>query len=124
MSKIILIVDDNLGCAEPLQIALESIAGIEVHVAANAKSALAIIIAAPDRIAAVVTDLRMPSVSGFELLQALQADAALRNVPVLVVTGDSDPELPARAYSGGASAFFTKPYSPLQVRRRLEQLIE
>ncbi len=123
MNKIILIVDDNLACAEPLQIALEAIDAMDVHVAASASAALAIMAASPERIAAVITDLRMPSVSGLELLQALRRDAALRYVPVLVISGDSDPELPARAYSGGAAAFFTKPYSPLQVRKRLEQLL-
>lgn len=123
MNRIIVIVDDNLVCAEPLQIALESIAGMEIHVAANAAAALAIAGASPERVAAVVTDLRMPAINGFDLLRMLRNDPALRNVPVLVISGDSDPELPARAYSGGASAFFTKPYSPLQVRKRLEQLL-
>ncbi len=123
MGKIILIVDDNLACAEPLQMALESIRGMEIQVAANARMALGLIAPAPDRIAAIITDLRMPLVSGLELLNILKSDPSLCNVPVLVISGDSDPCLPAKALSGGAAAFFTKPYSPLAVRKRLEQLL-
>ena len=123
MGKIILIVDDNLACAEPLQMALESIRGMEIQVAANARMALGLIAPAPYRIAAIITDLRMPLVSGLELLNILKSDPSLRNVPVLVISGDSDPGLPAKALSGGAAAFFTKPYSPLAVRKRLEQLL-
>jgi len=123
MQKIILIVDDNLACAEPLQIALECIRDMEIQVAADAGAALGIIAGAPDRIAAIITDLRMPFVSGLEFLNILKADACLCNVPVFIISGDSDPLLPARAMSGGAAAFFTKPYSPFAVRKRLEQLL-
>ena len=123
MRNIILIVDDNLTCAEPLQIALESIDGMDVRIAADGEAVLRLLTASPDRVAALITDLRMPSISGLELLHRVQSDASLRQIPVLIVSGDSDPELPARTYSGGASAFFTKPYSPLAVRRRLEQLL-
>jgi CheY-like chemotaxis protein len=40
-----------------------------------------------------------------------------------LISGDSDPGLPARALAEGADAFFSKPYSPSAVRRKLEQLI-
>jgi len=123
MGNIILIVDDNLACAEPLQMALECIRGMEIQVAGDANSALGIIAGAPHRVAAVITDLRMPVMSGLEFLKMLKSDDSLRMVPVLVISGDSDPELPARALLGGAAAFFTKPYSPLAVRKRLEQLL-
>jgi len=123
MRNMILIVDDNLPCAEPLQIALEAITGVEVHVAGDAVAALKILGMAPHRIAAVITDWRMPSISGLDLLRTLKSDAMLCDVPVLVISGDSDPGLPALALSGGAVAFFTKPYSPLAVRKRLEQVL-
>jgi DNA-binding response OmpR family regulator len=103
--------------------ALEAIAGMEVSVAGDAVVAMQILGRAPHRVAAVITDWRMPSVSGLDLLRALKSDAALCDVPVLVISGDSDPELPALALSGGAAAFFTKPYSPLAVRKRLEQVL-
>ena len=123
MKRTIVIVDNNAACAEPLQIALEMWAGIDVQLVGNAAEALQIVSANPERISAVVTDWRMPVVSGLELLEAMQRNDALRLVPVVIVSGDSDPTLPARALQIGAAGFFTKPYSPLEVKRHLERLL-
>ena len=123
MRRTILIVDDNAACAEPLQIALESLTGVDVHVVGDASEALSVMAARAEGVVAVVTDLRMPTLSGFELLSIMKHDAALRLVPVVVVSGDSDPDVPGRVLASGAAAFFTKPYSPMEVKRRLEQLL-
>ncbi len=74
-------------------------------------------------IAAVVTDLHFPESSGFELIRRLRAEPRYAHVPILLVSGDSDPGLPERALSLGANAFFPKPYSPYEVRKKLEQLL-
>ena len=115
--------DDNAACAEPLQIALESLDGVDVRLVGNASDALSVLAGKENRISAVITDLRMPTVSGLELLQIMKQDGTLRLTPVIVVSGDSDPSLPAKAMDSGAAAFFTKPYSPFEVKRRLEQLL-
>jgi CheY-like chemotaxis protein len=44
-------------------------------------------------------------------------------LPILLISGDSDPMLPERALAQGADAFFPKPYSPSAVRKKLEQLL-
>jgi DNA-binding NarL/FixJ family response regulator len=44
-------------------------------------------------------------------------------MPVLVISGDSDPRTPARVIAAGAQAFFAKPYSPAAIRRKLEELL-
>jgi len=74
-------------------------------------------------VAAVVTDLHMPQRTGFELIGQLRADKRYERLPVVMVSGDSDPRLPQRAVAQGASAFFAKPYSPAAVRRTLEKLL-
>ena len=58
-----------------------------------------------------------------DLLKRLKSDPRLRQIPVLIISGDSDPRLPARSLSFGAHAYFSKPYSPIQVRQTLEQLL-
>jgi len=55
----------------------------------------------------VVLDLRMPHISGFDVLRALkQADA---RVPVVIITGDDSPESRAEALGQGARAYLRKP---------------
>jgi len=121
MPRLVIIIEDSATCAETLQIALEGIAGVEVRILQNPRAALAL--AATTEVAAVITDLHMPRADGFELIRELRADARFRNLPVLLISGDSDPRLPASALAVGATAFFAKPYSPAAVRRRLEELL-
>ncbi len=123
MRNLILIVDDNAACAEPLQIALESLDCFEIRVAQTAAAAIAALDDSAERLALVITDLRMPSVSGFDLMEMMKANARLRQTPVIVISGDSTAGLPERVLQSGAVAFFTKPYSPLEVKRRLEELL-
>jgi FixJ family two-component response regulator len=55
----------------------------------------------------VVLDLRMPTVSGFEVQAALLRGGA--GVPVIVMTGDDSPESRARVLAQGARAYLRKP---------------
>jgi CheY-like chemotaxis protein len=59
--------------------------------------------------AAVVTDLNMPGVGGFDLLRHMRADAALRGLPVIVMSSSSNPQDVRTAYECGANAFVVKP---------------
>jgi CheY-like chemotaxis protein len=121
--KTILIVEDSETCAETLQIALESMPGLRTVVLRNPEAALAELRTGVHEIAALVTDLHMPHHDGIELIRQLRAQAQYAGLPVLLISGDSDPQLPRRALDSGATAFFSKPYSPAAVRRKLEELL-
>jgi CheY-like chemotaxis protein len=125
--RTILIVEDNESCAETLQIALESIPGMRTVVLPSLSAALAALGNSEIDIAALVTDLHMPrgdgAEAGIELIRRLRAEGRFAHLPVLLISGDSDPMLPRRALAQGADAFFSKPYSPAAVRRKLEQLL-
>jgi len=123
MRRIILIVEDSETCAETLQIALESIVDVEARPVRGVQAALAVLEDDTNEVAAIVTDLHMPRRNGFELIGQLRSDKRYSQIPILMVSGDSDPGLPERALAEGASAFFAKPYSPAAVRRKLEQMI-
>ena len=82
-----------------------------------------ILIVEDSDIAALVTDLNMPKNDGIELIRQLRLEGRYASLPVLLISGDSDPQLPQRALASGADAFFSKPYSPAAVRRKLEQLL-
>jgi CheY-like chemotaxis protein len=123
MARFVLIVDDSEACAETLQIALETIPGIEAGVTCSSAGAIAALRERRGDVVAVVTDLHMPQADGFDLIRQLRAEPGLARLPVVLISGDSDPLLPARALAHGADAFFSKPYSPAEVRKKLEQLL-
>lgn len=121
MSRLVLIVEDSETCAETLQIALELIEGIEVRIVNSPHAAIATL--TDSEIAAIITDLHMPQSDGLDLIRQLRAEPRFAALPILLISGDSDPSLPARALQNGADAFFAKPWSPAAVRRKLEQLL-
>jgi two-component system chemotaxis response regulator CheY len=121
--KLIVVLEDSSDCAETLQIALEALRNTEIRVCDSALSLWQIPDADFARIAAVVTDLHLTRSDGFDVIRRLRADARFSTIPILLISGDSDPRLPALAISCGASAWFAKPYSPAAVRRKLEELM-
>src|SRR5580700_4294687 len=128
MQRLILIVEDSETCAETLEIALESIPGVATRSVHNSRAAFAALDETGTSIVAIVTDLHLPdrhtpSHDGFDLIRQLRAEPRFARIPILLISGDSDPQLPERALAQGADAFFAKPYSPSAVRRKLEQLL-
>ncbi len=71
----------------------------------------------------MVTDLNMPRMDGYELIRRVRADQRLSGMPIIVVSADTDPMTPQRIAALGVEAFFSKPFSPALVRRKLEQLL-
>jgi FixJ family two-component response regulator len=56
----------------------------------------------------IITDFKMPGMNGLELIQLLAARGS--TVPVIMVTGCSEPELEAKALAGGALCLLMKPF--------------
>lgn len=123
-SRTVLIVEDAESCATTLEIALLAIPHIHIRVAPTARQALELLASAGEKISALVTDLNMPAMDGFELIERVRADSRTARLPIVVISGDSDPRTPARLYRLGADAYFGKPYSPAQVRQKVEQLLD
>ena len=110
----ILAVDDSVSMRQLIAWTLRS-AGYHVIEAADGASALAQ--AGANDVDLVITDQNMPGMDGLALTRSLRADARLRDVPVLILSTDDDPDLKQAARSAGATGWLTKPFEP---RRMLE----
>lgn len=122
MSRLLLIVDDSPQMATNLEIALSSLPGVRFAVAGSGVEALRLLESVGGA-AAVITDLDMPRMDGFELIERLRADPRYSRIPIIVASGSCDPDAPERARRLGANAYFVKPYSPAELKSRLEQLL-
>lgn len=120
----VLIVEDSENAAAMLEIALAGIPRVSVRLAGNAAEALSILNSGGPTVEAVVTDLNMPRMDGFELIRRIRSNVKHAATPIIVVSADTDPATPQRVAKLGVDAFFPKPYSPAQVRRKLEQLLD
>ena len=119
----VLIVDDAEQCCETLEMALFGLPGVDILKAARTAEA-ALRMMGERRICAFITDLHLPRMSGFDLIRRLVREhPGYAHVPILVISGDSDPGTPERIRALGADAFFPKPYSPSAVRKKLEMLL-
>lgn len=58
----------------------------------------------------VLSELRMPGTGGAELSAMIREDAVHRHVPVMLITGRSEPSGPVRAYQAGADDVILKPF--------------
>jgi two-component system response regulator FixJ len=114
------IIDDDEGLRESLAFLLRS-AALEVRSFESAKAFLEVL---PDAaLSCVITDVRMPDMSGIELLRRLKELKI--GVPVIVITGHGDIALAVEAMKIGAADFFEKPFDDdllvASVRAALQQ---
>jgi putative two-component system response regulator len=72
----------------------------------------------------VLLDIKMPYLDGFRLLELFRAETPRSFVPVVVLTSDVGPETKRQALAAGAKDFLTKPFSPVEVRLRVRNLLE
>ena len=114
--KTILVADDIIIITQILRFGLER-AGCRVHVASNGETALRR--AETDRIDLLILDIEMPDMSGFDLLREVRRKSGYSEVPVIFITSSGDPKLREEAEALGASGFFTKPFSPVELQRRV-----
>lgn len=122
MRQTVLIVEDSDNIA-PLEIALSALEDIETITLPNGREALNFLRADGRHLAAVITDLNLPYIDGFELIQAIRASDHYSRLPIFVISADTHPDVPGRLRTLGANAFFPKPYSPIEIRHALEDLL-
>jgi CheY-like chemotaxis protein len=122
MTRTILVVEDNEICRDALEVALTKLPEFAVRLVATAEQALECLDA--EDICALVTDLHLERMDGFDLIASVRSDPRHGSLPILVISGDSDPGTPARVEGIGANAYFSKPFSPAAVCSKLEQLVD
>ena len=95
----------------------------DVRYASDGAETLKILREEKDRISLLLLDLMMPEVDGIEVLRTMKSDPALRNIPVIVLTGDQEAEV--ECLHLGAMDFIPKPYPGAEIiKARVSKCIE
>jgi PAS domain S-box-containing protein len=114
-SKRILVADDNADMREHIQRLLRD--HYEVVTVADGASALKQ--ATQWRPDLILTDVMMPQLDGFELLRAVRDDAALKAVPVILLSARAGEESRLQGLDAGADDYLVKPFSARELLTRV-----
>ncbi len=117
----ILIVDDEPFNVDYLEQELEEL-DYDTISARNGWEALAKVAAqAPD---AILLDIMMPEMDGFQVLTHLKADKTLRNIPVIVISALDDFDSVVKGIQMGAEDYLPKPFDPTLLKARIKAGLE
>jgi chemosensory pili system protein ChpA (sensor histidine kinase/response regulator) len=120
MAGTILIVEDDTELAATLEIALQRLPGVKTRTVHDGKQAMQLLESEAVLPSAVLTDLDLPRVDGFELIRWMRSQAALLHVPVIAMSARGDSR---EALQAGATRFLAKPYSIGKVREIVKELM-
>jgi class 3 adenylate cyclase len=96
--------------------------GHTVETAGSGRQALEMMRA--DRYDLVLLDILLPEMNGFQVLQQIQADETLRDVPVIVASSLHEIDSVARAIALGATDYLPKPFNTVLLRTRISACLE
>jgi CheY-like chemotaxis protein len=117
----ILVVEDQDSIRRMIEALVQ---GRGYEVVAVASGAKAIDVATTDPPNLVLLDLMMPGqYDGFEVCRRLRADPVTRNLPIVIITAMDDDASRRRATEAGATAYYTKPFSPIALLKEIDRLV-
>jgi CheY-like chemotaxis protein len=116
----ILVVEDQDSIRRMIE-ALVQARGYEVTAVSSGAKAIDVAMTnAPD---IVLLDLNLPGqYDGFDVCQRLRSDPTTRTVPVVIISAMDDDDSRARATAAGATAYYTKPFSPIALLKEIDRL--
>jgi two-component system chemotaxis response regulator CheY len=115
----ILAIDDSRTIREMLRETLRN-AGFDVHVAVDGLDGLEKLEAvAPD---VIITDINMPRMDGFGVIEAVRAGSMHAALPILVLTTESAPDLKERARKSGATGWIVKPFDDAKLVSAIKRI--
>jgi putative two-component system response regulator len=117
----IMIIDDEIVNIEIVQAYLEEEGFVNFTTTTESVNAANMMKAVKPAI--VLLDIKMPQVSGLDILQRMRHDDQLKYVPVIILTVSADSETKMKALNLGASDFLAKPVDPSELLVRLENVL-
>ncbi len=122
MSRGVLVVDDDPFIRKLIATTLEDVADFDLHEAADGAQALEV--ARRERPTLVFLDVDMPVLNGIDACRALRSEEETGHATIVMLTAAHGDSVERSAEDAGADLFLTKPFSPLDLLRLVDQLGE
>ena len=118
----LLAVDDSAASLAAIQAVVEPL-GARLLTASTGEDALRALLREPN-VAAILLDVNLPGLDGFETAAAIRRRQRTRYVPIIFVTGDDRPGRSLDAYAAGAVDYLVKPFDPAVLRSKLSVFLD
>ena len=120
--QVILVVDDSNITRNLIEHVFKD--KYKVLMASDGKGAMDIVDVMSDSLVAILLDLNMPNVDGFDVLDYFNEKGILKKIPVCIVTGEEAPEIIGKVKTYPVSAILLKPFSAEQISTVVSKAIE
>lgn len=117
--RTLLIADDESGIRSLVKMTLQR-KQYEILEASDGEEALAM--ARKHHPELVLLDVMMPGLTGFEVCRALKDDPATAGATVVILTAKAQDSDRAEGIAAGADDYFTKPFSPIALLRKIDEV--
>jgi two-component system chemotaxis response regulator CheY len=118
--RAVLIVDDDPFIRKLIVTTLEGVAEFELHEASDGDEAVQAAAARSPRL--VFLDIDMPRMDGIEACRRMRAEPGMAGSKIVMLTATVEDSARVRAREAGADFFLTKPFSPLDLLRLVDEL--
>ena len=118
--KKILIVDDEEKVRRLIETTL-SIGDFQIFQAKNGEEALKI--AQEEKPALILLDIMMPGMDGFEVCKRLKSNSETKSSYIIMLTAKGQKQDIEKGYTVGADDYFVKPFSPMELLNKVEQVL-
>ncbi|MGN6791440.1 MAG: response regulator [Streptosporangiaceae bacterium] len=108
MSQSALYIEDNASAIRLIETLLQHRPDIQLRVARNARDGVKAAVDEPP--ALIILDNRLPDARGGDVLRMLSLEPAVNDVPVVIISGDSDMQLAMEMLAAGAAEYLVKPF--------------
>lgn len=120
--RAVLIVDDDPFIRKLIRTTLEGVSAFDLHEASDGEESVQAARREGPRL--VFLDIDMPRMDGIEACRQMRGEPAMTGAKIVMLTASADAGARARAANAGADFFLTKPFSPLDLLRLVDELDE
>src|SRR5580658_9167088 len=121
--RTVLVVDDEKNIRRTLQLVLEG-EGYQVLGAETAEQGLALLANPQIPVDLAIFDVKLPDMSGLEALERIRKDEAIKDIPIIVISGHATVNDAVQAIKLGASDFFEKPLNRERVLVSVKNVLD
>jgi two-component system chemotaxis response regulator CheY len=114
----ILVVDDSCTMRRIIIKSLNRLGFKDCHEASTGREGLERLATTP--IDLIITDWHLPEMSGIEFVRAVRMNAAIKHLPVLMVTANAVEDDIVEAHRAGVTTYLVKPFTPDTIRKKIQ----